>query len=372
MSFVKLPELKPNYTVAETTVVLNETIQGSPMASALFREAMVRSDMPNSFNLITNVELVPQYQLLAPAWKEISKQITLKDLTEQSYVDVWPDLSTLPTKENGRNRVKNKAPRIGVNNEYPAIALNESVAKVKAAKYGLRMPLTIEMIINDQLDILGSYPEALAAYMRTLEDIVTTESLVNDQGILGNITRLQANADLGTPINAALTQDSAEAALRQINLVEVHGLLANLGGARLIVPRQLKLQAERIVATPAWEVTDGSRKFIQNNPLAGVGVTVLDALSWVNTSASGATQWFLSSGTGGTIGRPSLVTGFLRAYPNPQTFISSPNALTPAGGLARWQDGSFLNDSIEFKVRHFVGSKLVFTEGLIGSSGLGV
>lgn len=371
MQFVKLPELKPHYEVAETQLILTETVQGSPMASALFREAMVRSDMPISFNQITNADLVPQYQVAEPVWGEFSSRITLKDLTEQAYLEVWPDLSKLPKKENGRDRIKNKAPRIGANNEYPAIALDESTAKVKAEKYGLRMPLTIEMIINDQLDILASYPEALAVYMRTLEDIVTTESLVNDAGILAGITRIAANTEYSTPVNPALSWDSVAAGLQQLANVEVHGVRAGLAGARLVVPRSLELTAKRIVGTESFEVTDGSRKYTVPNPAAGLGVTILDALQWVNISASAGTTWFLTTGKAGTIGRPSLVTGFLRQYPNPQTFISSPNALTPAGGLARWQDGSFLNDSIEFKVRHFVGSKLVFPEGVVASNGTG-
>lgn len=376
---VKLPELKPHYAIGETQLILNETIEGSPMASALFREAMVRSDMPLTFNQITNAELIPQYKIAEPVWSQFSKRITLKDLTEQSYIEVWPDLSKLPPRENGRARIKNKAPRIGANNEYPAIALDESTAKVKADKYGLRMPLTIEMIINDQLDILASYPEALAVYMRTLEDIVTTESLVDVNGPLAAITVLAANTGLGTLINAALSQDAVTAALQQMSNIEVHGVRTQMAGSTLVVPRTLELVARRIVGKTNIEVTTqngtGSGSTLTKetvpNPAAGLKVVVLDPLQWVNLNANAATAWFLLAGTNTLIGRPSLVTGFLRQYPDPQTFISSPNALTPAGGLANWRDGSFLNDSIEFKVRHFVGSKLVLPEGVIASKGTG-
>lgn len=377
MNFVKLPDFKPQYVAAETALVLEETMNGNRMASALFREAMLKSDMPITFNQITNADLIPQYEAYQPVWKEFSKEIGLKDLTEQSYVEVWPDLSKLPPREGGRARIRNKAPLIGPNNEYPAIALDESTVKVKADKYGLRMPLTMEMIINDQLDILSSYPEALAAYMRTLEDIVTVEALIADdgQGPRAGITRLAASTQFGTPINAALSIESVSAALQQLSNVEVHGNRTALGGTTLVVPRALEITAQQIVGTVNREVTttNGSTatKATVPNPASGLKVVVLDPLTWVNLAASATSTWFLTAGTTGTIGRPSLVTGFLRGFPAPQTFISSPNALTPAGGLARWQDGSFLNDSIEFKVRHFVGAKMVLAEAIIVSLGTG-
>lgn len=378
MPFVKLPEFKPHYAQAETALIVQETIQGNRMASALFQEAMVRSDMPITFNQITNADLIPQYEAYQPVWKEFSKEITLKDLTEQAYLEVWPDLSNLPPRENGRARVKNKAPRIGANNEYPAIALDESTTKVKAEKYGLRMPLTMEMIINDQLDVLAQYPEALAAYMRTLEDIVTVESLIEDngQGPRAAIARLAASTTYATPINAALSFESVAAGLQQLANVEVHGNRTALQGSTLLVPRGLEILAKQIAGTTNREVTtvNGSTSTKQTvpNPASGLKVVVLDPLTWVNLAGSAGSTWFLTAGTNGTIGRPSLVTAFLRGFPAPQTFISSPNALTPAGGLAKWQDGSFLNDSIEFKVRHFVGAKLVLGEAVIVSLGTGV
>lgn len=369
---VQLPELKPHYTQAETGLVLNETIQGSRMASALFQEAMVRSDMPITFNQISNMELVPQYKESAPVWQEFSKRYQLKDLTEQSFVEVWPELAGgLPATEGGRKRIKNKAPRIGANNEYPTASINESTATIKAAKYGLRLPLTIEMIINDQLNILAEYPAALAVYMRTLEDIVTAEALVDENGIIAGIPRLAASLALGTVTDAPLNEKSLEAAAQQLDDTEVHGFRANLTGTRLVVPRKLKRQAERITSIPGWDRTDGSRKYYEANPNVGIAVTVLDALSWVNISESSDTAWFLMVDASGPGGRPGLVTAFLRGFDAPQQFISSPNALTPAGGLADWKDGSFRNDSIEFKVRHFVGAKAIYTEGIVASSGLG-
>lgn len=373
----RLPELKPHYTVAETAIVLNETIDGKPLASALFREAMVRSDMPLTFNQIVNAEMIPQYQNIQPVWQEFSRRITLRDLTEQSYIEIWPDLSTLPPRENGRARIKNKAPRIGANNEYPAVVLNESTATVKADKYGLRMPLTIEMIINDQLDALANYPEALAVYMRLLEDILTVEALIadNGQGIRGGIPRLAAgnapSTGAAVPVNSPLTFEAVELALQQMSAVEVHGIRTGISGTRLVVPRTLELAARAIVGTSDREVTQSGVMRVVPNAASGLGVSVVDALTWVNIAASANTTWFLVAGSSGTIGRPSLVTGFLRQYQNPQLFISSPNALTPAGGLANWADGSFLNDSIEFKARHFAGAKLVYNEGIIASDGTG-
>lgn len=368
--------LKPHYTAQECAFLVNEVNQGGRMAATIFREAMLKSDMPLAFNRVSQAELVPQYVRAEPVHSQISGETTLKDFTEQSYIEVWPDLSTLP-KQKGR-RIKNKAPLIGENDEYPAVTLDEASTSLRLAKYGFRMPLTMEMIINDQLDILSRYPEALAIFLRLLEDILTAEALIADDGngIRPSITRLAANAEYQTPVNAPLTAESISAAVNQLANTEVRGVRIGLNNVKIVVPRQLELKAKQQTSIASFEVTDNvggvTRKYTVNNAAAGIPVVVLDPLTDVNFASSASTTWFVIATQGTTGGRPSLVNAYLREFRTPQTFIESPNALTPAGGLVDYKQGNFLNDSIQFKVRHFHAAKIVYAEGIIASSGTGV
>ncbi len=368
---VELPGLKPHYTAEEAALITDEVADGNPFARTLFREAMVVSDLPLAFTNQSNRALLPVYQEQEPIWKQFSREQLLKDLRPASWVEVWPDLSNLPKKEGGRNRIKNKAPKIPANTEFPAVGLDESSLQMTIDKYGLRLPLTLEMIINDELDIIGQYPQALAVFMRLLEDIVTAEALIepNGQGPRALIPRLAATG--ATTANAPLGIDSISAAISQIENQEVHGVRTGNEATTLLVPRQLGVLAKQLVGLGSYEGTIDGKTFKSiPNPAAGLKVIVFDVLTQVDISATAAQTWYVLGSP--KVGRPTLSTGFLRGrFRNPQMYISSPNALTPAGGLASWKDGSFINDSIEFKARHFTGAALLLAEAIVVSTGTG-
>lgn len=363
----KLPnggELKMGYTAQETIDLIDAVNSGSWSASAYFREAILNTDLPGMFDAVVNQQLVPQYAAAESQHQQFTRPNTMKDLRPAAYKEFWPTLDNLPDYEGGKERVKGKAPKIGPNNEYPAISLTESNIQTKLDKYGLRLPLTIEDIINDELQILANYPEALAVWLRQLEDIVVAEALIDDDrlGARPGISHIT-----GDPI---LTIESLIAARQQLANVKVNGNFANITNAALVVPRTLEIQAKAITAIANYDdtLTEPGKTFKNiPNPVYGMKVIVFDALTTVNLAPTAGTTWFLVADASQLQGRPSIVASKLRGRENPQTFISSPNALTPAGGMADWREGSFRNDSIEFKARHFFGAALVFMEGILVS-----
>lgn len=361
---VKLPEFKGHYDVAEAELIVNEVNEGNPFARTLFREAFMHTDLPKAFNQSSNAALIDQFPEQEPQHGQFTRPTTLKDLTPQAYLEVWPSLDSLPQTEGGKPRVPGKAPLVGPNNEYPTITLDEASVDVKLDKYGLRLPLTIEMIINDQLEILANYPQALAIFLRQLEDFVVAEALINSDrnGALDSITRVTGN-----PL---LTLEGLVTAVEQLQNIKVRGRRANLTDAALVVPRGLELRAKAIVSIQSWDDTvtePGKTLKGVANPVYGMRVVVFDALEDVNLGPSAGVTWFLVANANQLRGRPSLAAARLRGRETPQTFISSPNALTPAGGAVDWKEGSFLNDSIEFKARHFFGAKLILDEGVLVS-----
>lgn len=364
----KLPnggELKGHYTAAEASDLVELVNAGSFQASAYFREAFLTTDLPLAFNAVTNSALVEQYPAAEPQHQLFTRPNTMTDLRPQKYKEIWPTLDNLPGTENGKTRVPGKAPKIGPNNEYPAISMTGSEADTKLDKYGLRLPITIEDIINDELGVLSNYPQALAIFMRQLEDIIVAEALIADdrQGPRDVIEHIA-----GDPV---LSIDALVAGMQQLKDVKVNDVYTNIAQAALVVPRSLEVRAKQLVAVATWDdtVTEPGKTFKNvPNPVYGTKVVVFDALNTVNLAAERGVTWFLVADASQLRGRPSVVASKLRGRETPQTFISSPNALTPAGGLANWREGSFLNDSIEFKVRHFFGSALIFTEGIVVST----
>lgn len=364
----KLPnggELKAHYTAQEASDLVELVNGGSYQAAALFREAFLQTDLPLAFNQVTNAGLVEQYPAAEPQHQLFTRPNTMTDLRPQKYKEIWPTLDNLPNTENGKVRVPGKAPKIGPNNEYPAISMDASETQTKLDKYGLRLPITIEDIINDELGVLSNYPQALAIFMRQLEDIIVAEALIADdrQGPRAGIEHVA-----GDPV---LSIDSLIAAMQQLKDVKVNDVYTNIQQAALVVPRSLEVRARALVAVQSWDdtITEPGKVFKNvPNPVYGTKVVVFDALNTVNLADERGVTWFLVADASQLRGRPSVVASKLRGRETPQTFISSPNALTPAGGLADWREGSFLNDSIEFKVRHFFGSALIFVEGIVVST----
>lgn len=367
-SLTKLPNdgvLQKNYTVAEAKLILDEVNMGSGVARGLFKEAMLHTDLPHAFTSLTNKALLPQYAQATPKHGEFTREVTLTDLREQGYIEQFPDLSNLPDRPGGKERKGPFAPKIGPNNEYPAIGLDESETKLRIDKYGLRMPLTIEMIINDQLGVLANYPAALAVFLRQIEDLIVAEALMkkDGSGVLDSLTHVTGN-----PV---LSVDAVAEALDQFDNVIINGNRANLSGSpTLVIPRQLKRLAERISSIATYDYTDADGKVWKGaaNPAFGLKTVVLDTLTVANNASNAAATWFLVADGGDLLGRPSIAFSRLSGFIEPQQYISSPNALTPAGGLAAWNEGSFLNDSIEFKARHWVGAKVVYPEGILVST----
>lgn len=353
--------LQPHYTPEETAIIMEETTMGRSDARALFREAMLYTDMPLSFNANANADLVPQYNFLEAQHGAITREVTLKDLRKQSYKEIWP-VFEFKGREGGKARKRNKAPLVGPNDEFPTATLDESNIDLFIDKYGFRLPFTMEMVINDELDTLAQYPQAMAAFMRRMEDTIVAEALIqpDGNGALSTLTRITGN-----PV---LSVDSIAAAYDQLKHVTVHGAETGIENAALVVPRTLELAAKRYVSTATFDYTENGKTFKgAANPAYGLPVVVFDALTNVNIGTKAAATWFIVANVGATLGRPGLAAAKLRGFTDPQIYISSPNALTPAGGLANWQEGSFLNDSIQFKARHFFGSTVVFLEGILVS-----
>jgi hypothetical protein len=70
-------------------------------------------------------------------------------------------------------------------------------------------------------------------------------------------------------------------------------------------------------------------------------------------------------------GRPALIIAFLRGHEEPEIFIKEPNARRIGGGASDPMNGSFDTDSIDYKVRHVVGGRIVDGKATVASNGSG-
>ena len=92
-------------------------------------------------------------------------------------------------------------------------------------------------------------------------------------------------------------------------------------------------------------------------------------LTLVNTGAAAATTWFLLPAP--STGRPAIVSAFLRGHESPDLRMKSDAGNRVGGGALPGEEGSFDDDTIQYRVRHVHGAGLVIPAETYASTGAG-
>ncbi len=106
------------------------------------------------------------------------------------------------------------------------------------------------------------------------------------------------------------------------------------------------------------------------NPISGLNVIVNPWLGLVDKSANVNTTWYLIP-TGSAGIRPAVVFSKIRGRETPELRIANQAGTYLGGGQVPEREGSFLNDDIQFRVRHFVGAAGIAFETAAVSKGTG-
>src|SRR5690606_9593503 len=134
----------------------DRVLKGDLRARAEVMETMTRSDFPVLLGAAYGRELQQEYVGIAPVWQQFATRKTVPDFRERSLVNLLGGRGAL-------DKVKEAS-------EYKARAVSESTRKFKVDKYGNRIPLTWEMLKNDDLDAFRDLPTRLATAARETED----------------------------------------------------------------------------------------------------------------------------------------------------------------------------------------------------------
>jgi len=115
--------------------------------------------------------------------------------------------------------------------------------------------------------------------------------------------------------------------------------------------------------------TTNERLLVNNSLPARLTKVCAPWLDIINASAHGKTGWYIFASPSN--GRPAIQIAFLAGHEQPEMFLKSSNALMVGGGESDPFNGSFENDSVEYKVRHEVGFGLIDPKAAVYSNGTG-
>src|SRR5690554_4215602 len=254
-------------------------------------------------------------------------------------------------------------------------------------KYGGRYAFSFEAFLNDEYQVIQTLPGEMANSARDTEDVLTTGVLATEDG--PNPAFFNTGWDFGPrapqgnifPDNPPLTMDTLQEA---VNLVAQRTLGNGTRPVRvrsfvLVVPPSLELTANTILAQAniIRRVPDGSGGELETtmaNPLRGrVRVVVNEWLPILDTSDNSATTWYLLPDGAGSAGnrRPAIITTFMSGREAPELRISGDTGRYIGGGEVPGTEGSFLNDDVQYRVRHITGAAGVDPSGTLVSDGSG-
>lgn len=327
---------------------------------AMFTEAEEShstSDFPTALKAITTVAFLDEYQQIESVYPSYTRPYNVNNLRPQSFYSLTTDISNLPDTNGGDATIKDAPgglPRVPELTEFAPISFVASESSFGVAKYGARVNFSFEMLLNDEWGVLETLPTQLAQLARNQEDIVATEVLASPTG--PNATFF--NAQNGNLIagNPALSVESIGNAASAIRSRTFGGNPVVAPRLALMVPPALEAEARRLLGITAFQVDDPINGiYTLANPISDIALIVNPWLTVIDKSASANTTWYmLPAGSAGI--RPAVVFSKIRGRETPELRISNATGEYLGGGSVPGREGSFVNDDIEFRVRHFVGA----------------
>lgn len=344
-----------------------DVVAGDRHAALQFQEAMSTSDFSVLFGDIVDRQLLASYQTRPVQWPAMAKRGRVRDFrTVKRY--------TLDGGEAVLDAVKELAP-------YQQRAVTDAAYEYAVGKFGDKIAISWETLINDDLDAMSDLPTRLGNAARRTEERFAAALFTGSGGPNGtffstahkniiNTTVLGSTTTPNPPLNIVSLQLAMQIMGQQ---VDSDGGPIYVEGVVLVVPPALEVPANNLInateilaASGGGDGTGNDQLRVTNWLRNRVTVAVNPWLPLINTT-SGNTAWYLFADP--NVGRPAMEIGFLMSHETPELWVKSPNAQRVGGGLVAPEEGDFEHDAIEYRVRHVLGGGLQDHKSAIASAG---
>jgi hypothetical protein len=344
----------PSYmqSLKETIDLISGVAKGKIPAYRL-QEAMTTSDFPILMGDVMDRALVSRYAELPAVYRQFCDVKTVNDFRAMKLIGL--DGGEAPLSE------------VKQSGEYGQRNLSESEKSIQVKKYGAKIGLSWESIINDNLDAFTDLPDRLARAARRTESRLASGLYVGTNGYnTALFTSGNKNLISGNP---TLTIDGLTKGLQALSAQkDSDGEPIYLEAAILVVPPALEYTARAILNATELEITTETGKVAKTgNYLKNKVSLVVDPYIPIIATTNGATSWFLFADPQST--RAAIRMGFLRGHESPEMFVRMADSQRVSGGGT--DQVSFDTDEKEYKVRHVVGGAQQDPKMAVASSGAG-
>lgn len=329
--------------ILEARRLWQSALDGDLRARATVMETMTTSDFPVLLGTAYGRELLAAYQAAPAVWPAFATRTTVADFKPKKLVEILGGRAGLD--------------KVGEADEYKARTLTEGSYEFKVEKYGARIPLTWEMIVNDELGAFKDLPTRLAVAARVTEDTAVTSALLSADKTTLNLDFFKA-ANGNAPAATALTQANLQTAIATITArKDEDGNPIILNGGVLMVPPALEFAARSILTASEIRTTSGSVTTVEQNPMAGRLTLCVNPYLSLLTHAKAAGTWFVLPSP--NTSRPAVAAAFLRGNEAPDLRVKADAGNRIGGGAIAPEQGSFDDDTVQYRVRHVTGGAVV-------------
>jgi len=330
------------------------------------QEAMTRSDFPLLFADILDRQMLGSYKETEPTWQAYARR------------SVVPDFRNV--KRFAMDGAESRLGEVDELEEYKKRALQERKDEFSVRKFGGRLDLSWEAMINDDFDNFLDTPNRLARAARRTEAHFATSLFVDKNGPHASLYKA-GNSNIikdGEGKQPPLSIEALQTAMTLLSgAVDFGGEPILVDVVTLVVPPALRVVAENILnATELRLETNGANEnqqlIVANWMKNGLRLQVEPWIPHIATTKGGNSMWALFGAP--TDGRPALEMGFLRGNEEPALYERLPNARRVGGGGGDAME-SFEDDSRAWRARHVLGgTRLTGTGGeksTVASNGTG-
>lgn len=340
--FRTAPNLKSK--VLGAAKLFNEAQKGGHIALAQFREAMSTSDFPLLLSKGFEVEAIQAQKDAVKEYEAFALERKVPDFRPKKLRDLFGSTEFEEVAEG---------------EEYKADTLDELEIEYQVKKFGRRFGYTWELNISGDFTDMAAFPKRLGnGAVETSNRNVFSQFVAET----GPRTDFFASVD-----NKPLSPENLQAAVESFALKEDwRGDLVDTTGLVLLVPPSLQIEANRIINAEELDlkVTEGNKETrtrIQN-PFRGlVTVQVAKWLVKIDKSANRAKTWYLLANKGSD--HPAVIHALLLGHENVDIRTKRDQGNRVGGGEIPFEEGSYLDDTIDFRGRSVDGAAKGFRDG---------
>lgn len=316
------------------------------------RESGSTSDFATYLNDKVTKRLMWAYGEVSSSWRTWARTYSVPDFKPISFVRLGEFQGLLEVNEGGEYKDSKRDEIVG-----PSLTVS---------KFGRLFSLTMETIINDDLNQLRDVPAGFGrAAARTLQSAISSK--LEDPATTTYDGVALFHASHNNLMSLALTEDALAQAIVKIRTqTSPDGNRIGLRPRFLLVPANLELTARRILnSTAVPQPSEGTAADLHATTQHGRGgVNVLQGIVdlVVDEYLTDTNDWYVFADPNEA---PTIGVGFLNGRENPEIFLKDPGMRNVLGGSDPY---SMEFDEIVWKIRHFYGLAAMDWRGAVKSS----